>query len=146
VAHVDGLELADVALYSGMLRRTLLVLVALLTVECLGCDAYELLLGRLLGGSTPAAMVCADDEPPASTIAPLGMGPASTVHEAAPRGAGDATAAGCACGCQSCYAPSPAAVAAAAEPLPAPSVPATELATLASVAREPLVPPPQRTL
>jgi hypothetical protein len=50
------------------------------------------------------------------------------------------------CGCQSCTAVSLPALLVAALPLLVPGVPASDPAALVGIEREPLVPPPQRTL
>lgn len=52
----------------------------------------------------------------------------------------------CLCQCQGCHAPSPNGIAIILERLATPSLPSASPDAFLSVAREPLVPPPQRSL
>jgi hypothetical protein len=112
-----------------------------LAVWCLGCSAYEPLLGALLG-LTPNAIVCADERMPdsgsAGVTASEETGVLGTTWQEADSDRD------LECGCPSCIAPHRAfgagdvATVTAHEPI----VLAPDLPT--SIGTEPLVPPPQR--
>jgi len=133
--------------------RVLRALTGLLTVWCLGCSAFDPMLSELLPSSA-VVMDCAfggDMKVPGSPDGGQQSAPQLTTSLAdqapavgAPNQAGGMK--GFDCGCQSCTAPSPAApnptvtsVATAMAPVLAPLA-------LRSFEREPLVPPPQRSL
>ena len=133
--------------HSSRTCRVLYGLTALVTVWCLGCAAFDPLLDGLFGPQVGAGMLCASDNssylPSATTL--------STAREDAPEATaapadGSAPPSGLVCGCQSCYAPAPALFAVAPDPPPSPRALVFEPSAPASIEREPLVPPPQRTL
>ena len=123
--------------------RTGRVLVGLITLWCLGCSSYEPLLSALLGGKATTMMVCdADMTPPtasdASTTADRDHA-GGTVSAAA-------TDRGFDCGCGgSCHAPSPAFAAIAAPLSRVASVDQQQPSEPLSIARTPLLPPPELT-
>jgi hypothetical protein len=129
------------------LNRALRFLTAFVTVWCLGCSSFEPLLGSLLGAKGVGNMACGSDD---AMREPAGR---EAVAANFVNSAGSAIAAPDAgqqpnfdCGCQFCAAVSlPALLVATPRPF-VPSVPTFEPATLAGIEREPLVPPPQRTL
>lgn len=140
------------------LTRALRALVALVTVWCLGCSAFEPLLDHLVGVSGGVGMVCASDAgagerlavPPAPSESngaqAAGLSAPSRTSVAAPS---DAPAGQQAyeCGCQSCHAVQLAIAGVAPSPPAAPErLQVLEPVTPSSVSREPLVPPPQRAL
>ena len=141
------------------LTRALRALVALVTVWCLGCSAFEPLLDHLAGVSAGVGMVCASDGgaserldvSPSSAESSGGAAAAalsspSVTSIAAPT---DAPAGQHAyeCGCLSCHAVQLAlAGVAPARPAHLERLQALEPGTPSSVSREPLVPPPQRAL
>jgi hypothetical protein len=122
-------------------------LIALATMWCLGCSAFDPLLDHLAGVSAASGMVCESDGyggPVTERVGGAAHAELPAVHVVPTTDAG--SDGGYVCGCQSCHAASLAAYALSIEPLPAPSVPATEPIALLSVVREPLVPPPQPVL
>ena len=129
--------------------RVLRGLVVLVTVWCTGCSGYEPLLDAALG-RTGVGMDCAseDGEPPGPAQAPRAGVTAERSHAVAaistlPMSSGDN---GFSCGCTSCHAVTLASWSFTPLPTPAISVAnATEL-PLVSVARTPLLPPPERTV
>ncbi len=117
-------------------------LVGLITLWCLGCSSYEPILGSLLGVKTAVMMTCDTDKTPPATSAAVAASDrdhiGGTVSGSEERGFD--------CGCGgSCHAPSPtfAAIAAALSPVAAveQQLPSEPL----SIARAPLLPPPERT-
>lgn len=75
-----------------------------------------------------------------------GVSPASERTQPTVATAREDTPQGYSCGCQSCYSSSPT-TKVAVTPAPAtPDAPVAALATLFGIARQPLVPPPQRAL
>lgn len=127
------------------LVRALRTAIALVTIWCLGCSAYDPLLDSLFGSSAGSGMACASDAGARGTDAPAAKaGTGDSVPSVSAMATdGGHSGGGFACGCQSCHAASPAATAVAPAPLELPSAPAAEAATLVSAEREPLVPPPQ---
>ena len=137
-------------------HRTLGALTAILTVWCLGCSAFDPLLCRLFGTGA-AVMDCAGAEQPASTPAnaTTTYGDESAVVVAvavtlavavAPTSSGHGSPNAMRCDCQSCHAPPAALIALKPEPAPPPAIALIEPGSLASVGREPLVPPPEHRL
>jgi hypothetical protein len=131
------------------LTRALRALVALVTVWCLGCSAFEPLLDHLAGAPAGSEMICASDTGIGERVE--GSLP-SAVPDAGLQArltSSDVPAESHAyeCGCQSCHAVQLAfvAVAPATPALPA-RLQTLEPTTPPSVSREPLVPPPQRDL
>ena len=124
-------------------RRTGL-LVGLVTVWCLGCGAFEPLLG-FLTDSAATGMNCGSDQAGGSvplksaTAASEHSGPSATQTVASP----DQHEQGVSCGCGSCYSVSPLTLSLALEPVPTPDAIPGTVPLFESVKREPLVPPPQ---
>ena len=123
--------------------RILYSAVALATVWCLGCCAFEPLLSSLLGPAQSMAVRCSGD---AATNA---SAVASFYEDSAPAvsafGSGSDSAQ-TVCACTSCVAPAPmASTIARIAPL-ATQQPRAEASTPTSVEREPLHPPPQTAL
>ena len=122
------------------LARFVHALTALVTVWCLGCSAFEPLVGGLLGGEVASEMTCGGDPAPAGT--------ASVQAADAGRGASIGAPAshdarGYDCGCQSCHAPSPRVASASIPRAAAASAESATARSFLSIEREPLVPPPQ---
>src|SRR4051812_4161767 len=120
------------------LNRVLRSLTALIAVWCLGCNAFDPLIASLFPGAGRGMMVCAA-EAPATGVALQDRGgrPASV------RAFADHADRGTSCDCGSCCAPAPSPLASALAPSPVAQQPAPEPCALPSVARAPLVPPPQ---
>lgn len=116
--------------------RLLRSLTALVTVWCLGCSAFDPLITSLIPGGS-RMMVCASEGP--ETVQSVTQHHAS-ISAPADRDAGD----GATCGCGSCNAPAPTGFVVAAPPRPVPHQAIADPLTPPSVARTPLVPPPQR--
>jgi hypothetical protein len=122
-------------------------LVVLVTVWCTGCTGFEPLIDAALG-RTEMGMACAseagtgaDGSQTSSARAVEGPHFASTVSALATSPA----QAGFSCGCASCLAVTPVVLSFAHLPPPLAPVAAPEL-PLASVARVPLLPPPERSV
>jgi hypothetical protein len=115
--------------------------VALVTVWCLGCGAFEPLLG-FLADSGAAGMNCGSEQ--ARGLPPLG-----TANEHSGSGETRIVASldqheqGVSCACGSCFSVSPVALSLALELAPAPQAIPGTAPFFESVQREPLVPPPQ---
>jgi hypothetical protein len=120
------------------------LLVGLVTVWCLGCGAFEPILG-FLTNSAAAGMKCGSELARGSL--PLKGGAAASEHS----GSGetqivtslDQHEEGISCGCGSCYSVSPLTLSLALEPVPTPDAIPGTVPLFESVKREPLVPPPQ---
>jgi hypothetical protein len=112
-------------------------LIGLVTVWCLGCSAYEPLLGSLLGSKAVAMMAC-DSEP---AFAAEGARASQESRITAPTSR-DSNDYDCGCG-GSCHAPS----ASVARPTelrsPVAVVIAFQPIEPASISRSPLIPPPE---
>ena len=126
------------------LTRALRTFTALVTVWCLGCSAFEPLLAGLTGESGGFGMACASERGPEglSTVVNAGGGGAMIVDAPSTGNSPD----DCLCQCQGCHAPSPNAIEVILERLAPPSLPSAGPDAFLSVARQPLVPPPQRSL
>lgn len=116
--------------------RLLRSLTALVTVWCLGCSAFDPFITSLIPGGS-RMMVCASEGP--ETVQSV-MQDHASISAPADRDAGD----GATCGCGSCNAPAPTGFVVAAPPRPVPYQAIADPLTPPSVARTPLVPPPQR--
>jgi hypothetical protein len=125
------------------MHRVLRALTALVTVWCLGCSAYEPLLAELLGPSAGRGMACDSEGQMVGSAA---------VTTAAPHDAGGAKVAsaaaatsdqGFACNCQSCHSATPVVLSVVSQATLTPYLPESTPAELLSIARAPLVPPPQ---
>ena len=119
------------------LTCTLRSFTALVTVWCLGCNAFDPLIASLVSGGGPM-MVCASEGP--ETIQPVAQDYVSVEAPPVDRDASD----GATCGCESCNAPAPAGLVVGAPGQSLPHQPIAEAVVPPSVARTPLVPPPQR--
>ena len=130
--------------YRSPLTRALRAFTALVTVWCLGCSAFEPLLAGLTGESGGFGMSCASEpgREGLSTVVTAGGGGAMTVDAPSTENSPD----DCLCQCQGCHAPSPNAIEVILERLAPPSLPSAGPDAFLSVARQPLVPPPQRSL
>jgi hypothetical protein len=130
------------------MSRALRALTALVTVWCLGCSSFEPLLASLLGEEGVGGMACASESAIRGPRPGRSAGAANDGRLAVNAVAALDTEAhrDFNCGCQSCIAMSLPALLVDAGPSVVPSVPASEPLTLVSIEREPLVPPPQRTL
>jgi hypothetical protein len=125
---------------ASSLTRSLRALTALLAVWCLGCSAYDQLVAGFFSGSGGRVMVCAaEKEASVGTGASTEDGWSAIVAPTSDRD--DAAS----CGCETCIAPVPTSLVIAPLPVLLPSQPHADSATPQSVARTPLVPPPQRT-
>ena len=124
--------------------RILHAAVGLTTVWCLGCCAFEPLLGSVLGSEQSMVARCsADDDTSGPTVAASSGDYTATVSAVA---SGSDPVQALACVCLSCFAPVPAASNVAVIAAPVPRQPSVEPTTPASVDRKPLVPPPQTAL
>jgi hypothetical protein len=116
---------------------------ALVTVWCLGCSAYEPLLAGLLGPSAGRGMAC-DSESEMSGSATV---TAAASHQAGNARVASAAAAtpdrGFACSGQSCHSATPVVLAVVPQAALTPYLPESTPAEPLSIARAPLVPPPQ---
>ena len=129
--------------------RVLRALTGLVTVWCLGCSAYDPMVGFLFAGSSASVMNCVEDATPrggpgTSTLAasPEHASPTPTIADAGASGVSRSFD----CGCQSCTAPSVSSYVAQTMAAPTPSTPSLAISDLRSIEREPLVPPPQSLL
>ncbi len=124
---------------TGRLTPALRVLTALVTVWCLGCSSFEVMIGALSGSAATGSMMTCD--PGNSVQAALDQ---STTTTPAIQSSSSTARSAYDCGCQSCHAPSPL--------LQTPTTLASTVAWPAnifssrptSVEPEPLIPPPQR--
>jgi hypothetical protein len=119
---------------TSRLTRLLRSLTALVTVWCLGCSAFDPLIAGLFPGDHPT-MVCASEGP-------------STINAAAQEGGSISAPAtgqsdGAGCGCGFCTAPAPTDVASGTRARELPQQPGANAIVPPSVARTPLLPPPQ---
>jgi hypothetical protein len=122
------------------LARAIHSLTALVTVWCLGCSAFDVLLSSLLPSAGPA-MVCASEGGGASGIAQaVTERQGSAIAATADEDAGNGTD----CGCGSCHAPVPTELAIANPNPPVSDQPADGPRIAPAPTRAPLVPPPQR--
>jgi hypothetical protein len=119
-------------------------LTALITVWCLGCAGFEPIVDSLLGFGTASGMACASETNATGTMSAMDMAkmPQSSSSVSAPSDGHR----GFDCGCgQSCQSASPAQASAPPQIGPAPRLAAADVPQLRSVARAPLLPPPQET-
>jgi hypothetical protein len=120
------------------------LLVALVTVWCLGCGAFEPLLG-FLTDSAAAGMNCGSEQTGGSL--PLQGSAAESEHSGSRETqivtSLDQHKESISCACGSCYSVSPHTLALALEASPAPQAVPGTAPFFESVKREPLVPPPQ---
>ncbi|MBI2795291.1 MAG: hypothetical protein HYX65_01120 [Gemmatimonadetes bacterium] len=112
---------------------------ALMTTWCLACRAYEPLAEDLLGRTIEARAASAGDED-GSRTSRVSAGDASVMGVIA--ATANAMAPDCACSILCCHA-DPAHASAPLVAPPAPKATVLEVASLSSVDRAPLVPPPQ---
>jgi hypothetical protein len=125
------------------LVRASRALVGLITLWCLGCSSYEPLLDSLIGGKARAMMTCDTDmTAPAASHAPAASEPDHTASaiSASP----DDRGFDCGCG-GSCHAPSPAFATIAVPRSPIAAVDQPQPSEPLSIARTPLLPPPEFT-
>lgn len=123
---------------ASSLTRALRALTALLAVWCLGCSAYDQFFAGLFPGSDGRVMVCAAErDASVGVTAAAQSGGLATVAPSSDRDDGAS------CGCETCIAPVPTALVIAPLPVLLPSQPYADPASLRSVVRTPLVPPPQ---
>lgn len=131
---------------TSLTSRATRALIAPLTVWCLGCSGFEPMVDALMGNAPGSGMVCGtsdrgeDDTATMATAAsPQAAGPGVvSVGAAAHRGFD------CGCG-QSCHGVSVIDRRDAPRMSPPPRVATVDAPQPSSVARTPLVPPPQRT-
>jgi hypothetical protein len=135
--------LAMVMRHPTRINRLLRSLTALVTVWCLGCNAFDPLISSLVPGSAGGMMMCAGESsvPAASASALADDGVSSVSALASDRDAHD----GVACDCQSCHAPAPTALALVPPPMSLPQEPSADPAAPPGAEPPPLVPPPQRS-
>jgi hypothetical protein len=110
-------------------RRLTLALVGLVTTWCLGCSGYDSLLSSLMAKSAP--MSCESQM----------MAPSSTPHQGG--SAVQASDQGVDCNCQSCVAASPIAWSLGLPRVERPATTTWIADAPFSIARAPLLPPPQ---
>jgi len=123
------------------LTRAIGCFTAFLTVWCLGCSAFDVLLSSLLPSAGPT-MVCASEGPAVSGIAQgVTERQGSAIMPVADQDGGSGTD----CGCGSCHAPVPTQLAIASPNPPLSGQPADGPRSAPAPTRAPLVPPPQRT-
>jgi len=127
---------------SSPLLRAVRALTALVTVWCLGCSAYEPLLGWVFGAKGNWMMAC--DSDPAVTAQDVPM-PLGTSHEISAPSSRDSHDYDCGCG-GSCHAPSASATRLGELRSPVSVVIAFQPAEPSSVSRTPLLPPPELRL
>jgi hypothetical protein len=124
-------------------NRVLRALTALVTVWCLGCSAYEPLLAGLLGTSAAPGMAC-DSEGEMRGSATVTAGASHDAGDAKIASAAAATSdRGFACSCQSCHSAAPVVLSVVSQAALTPYLPESTAASPLSIARAPLVPPPQ---
>jgi hypothetical protein len=120
------------------------LLVAVVTVWCLGCGAFEPLLGLLTDGAA-TGMNCGSEQARGS----VPLKGATAAGEQGGTGQTQIVASlgqheqGVSCACGSCYSVSPLTLSLALEPVPTPHAISGTVPFFESVKREPLVPPPQ---
>jgi hypothetical protein len=127
------------------LTRLTRVSVALVTVWCLGCGAFEPLVASLTRATTNG-MNCGSEQTAGSPLKVgsakasegIGLSQVQTIvgvdrHEQG----------GYSCACESCYSVSPITISLELQPAAPPQAIPQRVAFLESVKREPLVPPPQ---
>jgi len=145
-ARVPGVDSLTVnTQYLRSFTRLTRVAIALVTVWCLGCGAFEPLVASLTRTASPG-MNCGQDQTGGSVpsrgalLADEGGGsshdPTVAALDQHDRGSYSYS-------CDSCYSLSPVTISLALSPLPAPNAIVTTAALFESVEREPLVPPPQ---
>lgn len=128
------------------LTRFTRVAVALVTVWCLGCGAFEPLVAGLTRATT-AGMDCGSDQTAGSSLRQVGSAAAAegtgSSQIQAVVAADQHEQGSYSCSCQYCYSVSPAAISLALQPASSPEAIFQTVAFFESVKREPLVPPPQ---
>jgi hypothetical protein len=127
------------------LTRLTRVAVALVTVWCLGCGAFEPLVANLTG-ATISGMNCGSEQTTPSPPLEVGSGAAAEgigSSEVQAVVAVDGHEQGYSCGCESCCSVSPTRISFALPHAAAPEVIQETVAFFESTKREPLVPPPQ---
>lgn len=135
----------------SLVTRVARAVIALITVWCLGCSAFDPVIEQLLGRG--AGMACMNADGSDTGRATSSAESSRTV--ASPRAGADGSTrtlvtaqdrSGDACGCQSCNAASPEPLVVPSRLIGLPQQHAAEPHALLGVGREPLVPPPQRAL
>lgn len=125
--------------------RLAYALTVLLTVWCLGCEAYEPLLAGLIGDRLPmpaqGMMMTERATGALDTAAIGGTESASQLSTAALYGQGERS--GLACGCQSCFVSSMPQTVTILSLVPFYPTPGFTPADVITVSHQPLVPPPQ---
>ena len=121
------------------------VAIALITVWCLGCGAFETLAASLT--RTPGlGMNCGSEQAGGSVPSkdgPIADEGGSSTHDGTISAFNQHDRGSYSCSCDSCYSVSPVMIVLGLTPQPAPeAIPATA-AFFENVKREPLVPPPQ---
>jgi hypothetical protein len=129
----------------SLLARLTRVGIALVTVWCLGCGAFDPLVG-ILTQTASTGMNCGSDQ--AGGSAPSGSGSIMDVRGGASHSQIAAAVehhdgSGASCSCGSCSSVSPVTISLALNASPAPDAILTTVALFESIKREPLVPPPQ---
>lgn len=119
-------------------RRVSRILTGVIAVWCLGCSAFDPIIGLLAGADASAVMLCGADE-----VRPV-TGPQSGPAIPSVSAASDATQPMSVCDCQSCCAPAPISLMLAADRSTSPRIDPADIVAPLSLARQPLVPPPQR--
>ena len=114
--------------------RALMALTGLVTIWCLGCSGFEPLLDAFVDSSAQPSMACSETETGSDETPTIGAVPVSS------------TSGSVVCGCQFCGAVSLPVLAMFTAALPIPSTLDDQPVALLSVEREPVVPPPQRSL
>ena len=121
------------------------VAIALITVWCLGCEAFESLAASANLTST-SGMKCGSDQigpAVASMSEPMAAKGGGSTYDQTVSALDDNDPGSYSCSCSSCYSVSPVTIAFALSPAPAPEAILTSAPLFESVKREPLVPPPQ---
>jgi hypothetical protein len=122
--------------------RLLRALTALITVWCVGCSGFEPLLDAAFGAGS-SVMTCGSGGASMGTeMSPSSTGPTRAQATVSP--VADAHHA-FDCGCGSCHSVAPHAWALPSMPSVSPAVMFGHVGALVSVARAPLLPPPQYT-
>jgi hypothetical protein len=127
------------------LTRLTRIAIALVTVWCLGCGAFESLVASL-SRTASVGMNCGSDQtggrvPPGGATVTNDDGRPS--HDQIVGAPDHHNRGSYSCDCASCYSVSPVTIALALNPLAAPDAIPTMAAFFESAKREPLVPPPQ---
>lgn len=116
--------------------RIMYAVTALVTVWCLNCSSFELLLS-LWSGNEAGIMDCASESRVSKQVE-------SSADRSITDARMDSDQSAALCGCNSCLAPEPAVARPGSVVPPAPSDLITTEHAPASIDRAPLVPPPQR--